>query len=148
MRRISFASNSGVPMRGRARVPAILVFLAVGATLVPALSSEGSQDRKPVLYVIGTAHLDSQWNWTVQDTIRQFIAPTFMDNFKLFERFPHYVFNYEGAIHYMWFKEYYPQAWPMLQKYVTDGRWRLSGSWVNAADVNVPSPESLMRQAL
>ena len=103
---------------------------------------------KPVLYVIGTAHLDSQWNWTVQDTIRQYVAPTFFDNFKLFERFPQYVFNYEGAIHYMWFKEYYPEAWPTLQKYVADGRWRLSGSWVNAADVNVPSPESLMRQAL
>ena len=48
----------------------------------------------------------------------------------------------------MWFKEYYPEAWPILKKYVADGRWRLSGSWVNAADVNVPSPESLMRQAL
>jgi alpha-mannosidase len=55
---------------------------------------------------------------------------------------------YEGAIHYMWFKEYYPEAWTTLQKYVAAGRWRLSGSWVNAADVNVSSPESLMRQAL
>jgi alpha-mannosidase len=140
---VSSARNSS-----RARVPVALLFLAAIVALAPARSQEKNPGAKPVLYVIGTAHLDSQWNWTVQDTIRQYIAPTFLDNFRLFERFPQYVFNYEGAIHYMWFKEYYPEAWPTLQKYVAEGRWQLSGSWVNAADVNVPSPESLMRQAL
>src|SRR5215510_15109503 len=48
----------------------------------------------------------------------------------------------------MKFKEYHPEAWPTLKKYVADGRWKLAGSWINAVDVNVPSPESLMRQAL
>ncbi len=132
----------------RARVSVALLLVASFAILIPALSQEKNSGDKPVLYVIGTAHLDSQWNWTVQDTIRQYLGATFLDNFKLFERFPRYAFNYEGAIHYMWFKEYYPEAWPTLQKYVAEGRWKLSGSWVNAADVNVPSPESLMRQAL
>lgn len=146
MRRSFFAFK--VQSKFVMRVSAAIMLLAAGASLIPALSREKSQNEKPVLYVIGTAHLDSQWNWTVQDTIRQYIAPTFLDNFKLFERFPHYVFNYEGAIHYMWFKEYFPEAWPALRKYVAEGRWRLSGSWINAADVNVPSPESLMRQAL
>ncbi len=126
----------------------VVVILLAAVMIVPALRAQDSRADKPVLYVVGTAHLDSQWNWTVQDTIRRYVGATFLDNFKLFERFPHYVFNYEGAIHYMWFKEYYPEAWPTLQKYVADGRWRLSGSWINAADVNVPSPESLMRQAL
>jgi alpha-mannosidase len=103
---------------------------------------------KPVLYLVATAHLDTQWNWTVQDSIRQFIPATFFDNFRLFERFPHYVFTFEGAIHYMWFKEYHPDAWPTLQKYVAADRWRLAGSWINAFDTHVPSPESLMRRAL
>jgi hypothetical protein len=48
----------------------------------------------------------------------------------------------------MWFKEYHSAAWPTLQQYVAADRWRPAGSWINAADVNVPSPESLMRQAL
>ncbi len=104
--------------------------------------------EKPVLYLVATSHLDTQWNWTVQDSIRQFIPATFFDNFRLFERFPHYVFTFEGAIHYMWFKEYHPEAWPTLQKYVAGDRWRLAGSWINAVDTHVPSPESLMRQAL
>ena len=73
------------------------------------------QQRKPVLYVVGTSHLDSQWNWTVQDTIREFVPNTFFENFKRFERYPNYRFNYEGAIHYMWFKEYHPEAWPTLK---------------------------------
>jgi alpha-mannosidase len=105
-------------------------------------------NSKPVLYVIGTSHLDSQWNWTVQDTIREFVPNTFFDNFQRFDKYPDYTFNYEGAIHYIWFKEYHPEAWPTLQKYVAQGRWRLAGSWINAVDVNIPAPESLMRQAL
>ncbi len=105
-------------------------------------------NQKPVLYVIGTSHLDSQWNWTVQDTIREFVPNTFFQNFQRFEKFPDYNFNYEGAIHYMWFKEYHPEAWPTVQKYVADGRWKIAGSWINAVDTNIPAPESLMRQAL
>ena len=97
---------------------------------------------------MSNSHLDTQWNWTVQDTIRQFVPATFFDNFTLIDRFPDYMFNFEGAIHYMWFKEYHPDAWARLQKYVADGRWRLSGSWINAVDTNVPSPEALLRQAL
>ena len=104
--------------------------------------------QKPVLYLVATAHLDTQWNWTVQDSIRQFVPATFFDNFKLLERYPHYVFTFEGAIHYMWFKEYHPEGWPTLKKYVAADRWRLAGSWINAVDTHVPSPESLMRQAL
>lgn len=125
---------------------AALVLLAVG--LAPAHSQSPAQTPRPVLNVIATSHLDTQWNWTVQDTIRQFLPATLFENFKRFEKYPHYVFNYEGAIHYMWFKEYYPEAWFKVQKYVAGGRWRLSGSWINAVDTNVPSPESLMRQAL
>lgn len=112
------------------------------------VATQPANNQKPVLYVIGTSHLDSQWNWTVQDTIREFVPNTFFQNFRRFEKYPDYTFNYEGAIHYMWFKEYHPEAWPTLQKFVADGRWQVAGSWINAVDTNIPSPESLMRQAL
>jgi alpha-mannosidase len=120
----------------------------LSGNLATLRSQQRSQESKPVLYVIATSHLDSQWNWTVQDTIREFVPNTFFENFKRFQKYPDYTFNYEGAIHYMWFKEYHPEAWPTVQKYVADRRWKLAGSWINAVDVNVPSPESLMRQAL
>jgi alpha-mannosidase len=130
-------------MRSRFTLPttvaACLVSLATLSSQVPAPKT---------IYVVSTAHLDSQWNWTVQDTIRDFVPKTFYTNFDLFEKYPNYVFNWEGAIHYMWFKEYYPDDWARVQKYVADGRWRVSGAWINAVDVNMPSPESLFRHAL
>src|SRR5262249_30667399 len=129
-----------------AAVAVVVGAMTIGATDVRSQAPRPSD--KPTLYVTATAHLDSQWNWTVQDTIRQFVPNTFYTNFKNFEQYPEYTFSYEGAIHYMWFKEYHPADWPTLQKYVASGRWRLAGSWINAVDTNVPSPESLMRQAL
>ena len=126
------------------RVPTLALLLALTA----GLATVSTQGRQTTLYMVATAHLDSQWNWTVQDTIREFVPNTFYTNFKYFEKYPDYVFTWEGAIHYMWFKEYYPDDWPTVQKYVAAGRWRLAGSWLNAVDTNMPSPESLFRQAL
>ncbi len=103
---------------------------------------------KPTLYMVATAHIDSQWNWTVQHVIAHCIPNTMQPNWALFEKYPAYSFNFEGVIHYMWFKEYHPEAWPELQSWVKKGRWKLSGSWINAVDVVNPSPESLFRQAL
>ena len=125
-----------------------VAIVILSLSLIPARSQEAHPEQKPVLYVVGTSHLDSQWNWTVQDSIRQFVPNTFFENFQRFQEYPNYTFSYEGAIHYMWFKEYYPEAWPTVQKYVAEGRWRIAGNWINAVDVNVPSPESLMRHAL
>jgi alpha-mannosidase len=127
----------------------LFIFAAIiVASCLASVEAQQSNNRKPVLYVIGTSHLDSQWNWTVQDTIREFVPNTFFQNFQRFEKYPDYTFNYEGAIHYMWFKEYHPEAWSTVKRYVADGRWKVAGSWINAVDTNVPSPESLMRQAL
>src|SRR5262245_49178674 len=98
--------SGGELMSRRSWMAALLVF--AGAGLAPVQGQDGEQTKKPILYLVATAHLDTQWLWTVQDTIREFIPNTFFTNFKYFEDYPHYVFTYEGAIHYMWFKEYHP----------------------------------------
>jgi alpha-mannosidase len=72
-------------------VSLLLIIVSVGISSLP--SQEAGQPAKPVLYLIATAHLDSQWNWTVQDTIRQFVPNTFFTNFKYFEQYPHYTFS-------------------------------------------------------
>jgi alpha-mannosidase len=125
-------------------VAAMAVALAVGLTPV----GTSAQAAKTTLYLVATAHLDSQWNWTVQDSIRDHIPKTFHTNFEYFEKYPDYKFSWEGAIHYMWFKEYHPDEWAKVQQYVAADRWRLAGSWIDAVDTNMPSPESLFRQAL
>ena len=55
-----------------------------------------------------TAHLDTQWRWTIQNTINEYVPATFRDNFKLMDQYPDYVFSFEGAFNYMLLKEYYP----------------------------------------
>ena len=128
------------------RVTLSMASLALTLGLAHVATQE--QITKTTLYLVATAHLDSQWNWTVQDSIRQFVPDTFRTNIAFFKKYPHYRFTWEGAIHYMWFKEYYPDEWAEVQKYVAEDRWRLAGSWINAVDVNMPSPESLFRQTL
>ncbi len=126
--------------------------LALGGLHLPDADAQAAGEiaaaGKPTLYMVATAHIDSQWNWTVQHVIAHCIPATMRPNWELFEKYPAYTFNFEGAIHYQWFKEYHPEDWAELQSWVKKGRWKLSGSWVNAVDVCTPSPESLFRQAL
>ena len=104
--------------------------------------------KKKKLFLVSNAHLDTQWNWTIQDTIRDCVKHTLEDNFALFEKYPEYVMNFEGAFRYKLAKEYYPEQYEKLKKYVKEGRWNVAGSQWDASDVNVPSSEALMRQIL
>ncbi len=114
-----------------------------------APSGSGGEERpRPTLYVTATAHLDTQWRWTIRDTIEKFIPDTLRGNFALFEKYPGYTFSFEGAFRYMLAKEYYPEEYRRLGEYVRQGRWKVAGSWVDAVDTNIPAPESLFRQAL
>jgi alpha-mannosidase len=101
-----------------------------------------------VLYVVATVHLDTQWRWTVQDTIREFLPATLQANFSLLERYPFFSGSFEGAVRYMLMQEYYPREFERLKELVATGRWRVAGSMLDAPDVNVVSPESLIRHIL
>ncbi len=127
---------------------ALLVLAALPAPGAEAPSALPAAPPDRSLYVVATAHLDTQWRWTVQDTIEDFLPATLAGNFALFERYPGYVFSFEGAFRYALMKEYYPAEFEKLKAYVRAGRWKVAGSWVDAVDTNVPSPESLIRQAL
>lgn len=104
--------------------------------------------QEKTAYMVADAHLDTQWDWDVQTTINQYIKNTLTDNFALFKKYPNYKFNFEGAIKYMWMKQYYPQQYAELKTYIKNGQWNVCGSSLDAADVNVPSPESQFRNIL
>lgn len=103
---------------------------------------------EPTLFVVGYAHLDTQWRWTYYDTIREFIPNTLHHNFDRFEKYPGYVFNFGGTRRFRMMEEYYPEDFETLKQYVADGRWFPSGSAVDENDANVPSGESQIRQVL
>lgn len=100
------------------------------------------------LYMIANAHFDTQWDWDVQTSIDQYVKNTLEGNFNLFDKYPNYKFNFEGAIKYMFAKEYYPDLYERLKGYIAADRWRVSGSSVDANDVMVPSAESIIRNLL
>ena len=104
--------------------------------------------KEKALYVVGYAHLDTQWRWAYPLVIRQYIADTLNHNFALFEKYPDYVFNFSGSRRYEMMKEYYPAEYERLKKYIAAGRWFVCGSSVDENDANVPSGESQVRHIL
>ncbi|MDX9918787.1 MAG: glycoside hydrolase family 38 C-terminal domain-containing protein [Paludibacter sp.] len=118
-------------------------------TSIFAISAfDGERQSKRELYMIANAHFDTQWDWDVQTSIDQYVKNTLVDNFNLFEKYPNYVFNFEGAIKYKFAKEYYPELYEKLKGYVASGRWHISGGSIDANDVMVPSAESIIRNYL
>lgn len=104
--------------------------------------------KEKVLYTIGYAHLDTEWNWDYPTTINEYIKNTMEDNFKLFEKYPGYVFNFTGSRRYNMMKEYYPESFKKVAEYIRQGRWNVSGSSVDEGEVNISSSESVLRQVL
>ncbi len=106
-----------------------------------------SQDRVRA-YLVSNAHFDSQWNWDVQRSIREYIPKTLDQNLFLLGTYPDYVFNFEGGIKYQWMKEYYPHQYELIKRYIREGRWHVTGSTWDATDPNIPSAESFTRNIL
>src|SRR5271156_5499776 len=90
--------------------------------------------KEPTLYVVGYAHLDTQWRWSYPQVIAEFLKHTMEDNFKLFEKYPHYTFNFTGANRYGIMKEYYPEDFEKPWAYLKAGGWSPAGSSMDEGD--------------
>ena len=100
------------------------------------------------ILTVATAHLDTSWLWTLETTVKHLLPNTMRWNFSLFERYPAYKFNFEGACRYELMEEYYPADFARLKEYVAAGRWVPTGASYENGDVNMPSPEALFRSVL
>ena len=120
--------------------------------LLPMASAQTTEkpdlSKQPTLYVVGYAHLDTEWRWEYPQVIDEYIRKTMEDNFTLIDKYPHYVFNFSGANRYRLMKEYFPADFARLKKYVDEGRWFPTGSSMEEGDVNAPSAEAIIRQVL
>jgi len=140
------------PSAGIASVSFELVENGKSASVFAITASDGAVKSMPArkLFFMSDSHLDTQWNWTVKQTIDEYLRNTLTQNFERFEdpASPNFVFNFEGAIKYMWAKEYYPELFARLKTYVKDGKWHIAGGSVDANDVNIGSAEAQMRNYL
>ena len=134
------------------RCCAILVLTSLVLILLGAAGAQTAEKpdlkKQPTLYVVGYAHLDTEWRWEYPQVINEYIRKTMEDNFTLFEKYPHYVFNFSGANRYRFMKEYFPADFEKVKKYVDSGRWFPAGSSMEEGDVNTPSAETIIRQIL
>lgn len=138
----------------RFRISLVAFFLPFTLLIANAQISPGAPTEKPdlskqpTLYAVGYAHLDTEWRWEYPQVIDEYLRKTMEDNFKLIDKYPHYVFNFSGANRYRLMKEYYPADFARLKKYVDEGKWFPAGSSMEEGDVNAPSAEAIIRQVL
>ena len=100
--------------------------IAVALALALAGGSYAQDDtakKKVKAYMVSDAHLDTQWNWDIQTTINEYVWNTISQNLFLLKKYPEYVFNFEGGVKYAWMKEYYPEQYEEMKKFIEEGRW-------------------------
>ena len=129
-------------------VVASLAMLSFSSAAAAQGSTGPDLTKDPTLYVVGYAHLDTEWRWEYPQVINEYIRKTMEDNFALFEKYPHYIFNFSGANRYRFMKEYFPADFARVKKYVDEGRWFPAGSSMEEGDVNAPNAEAIIRQIL
>lgn len=127
---------------------ALLLFSAGASAQVPHGEQPSGAPKTYKAYLVCDAHLDTQWNWDVQTTINEYIPRTLFQNLYLMERFPDYRFSFEGAVKYKWMKEYYPEKYERMKKFIDSGQWHIAGASWDANDPNMPSAESFIRNIL
>ncbi len=114
--------------------------------LRPELAKRGGTPSFLVC-AVGHAHIDLGWTWPVRETKRKG-ARTFATVLALMERYPDYVFGASQAQLYEWVREQHPEMFERIRRRVAEGRWEVQGGFWVECDVNMPSGESLVRQAL
>ena len=118
-------SQRATPTLSKQKKPASVISAAIKAA--PAAPSV-DLSKQPTLYVVGYAHLDTEWRWQYPQTIDEYLSKTLRNNFYLTDKYPHYIFNFSGANRYRLMKEYYPADFEKLRQYVKEGRWFPAGS--------------------
>lgn len=136
------STNAPAPSRAKAAAQG----RRIGKASKPETRPNLANDR--TLYVVGYAHLDTEWRWEYPQTIGEYLPKTLRNNFALFEKYPNYIFNFTGSNRYRLMKEYNPADFARLKQYVAAGRWYPAGSSVEEGDVNSPNAESIIRQIL
>ena len=112
--------------------------IAVALALALAGGSYAQDDtakKKVEAYMVSDAHLDTQWNWDIQTTINEYVWNTISQNLFLLKKYPEYVFNFEGGVKYAWMKEYYPEQYEEMKKFIEEGNHGGKGSEAHKATV-------------
>ena len=101
----------------------------------------------PTLYLMGQSHLDVAWLWPIAETKRK-IARTLSNQLALMDEYPEYTYTQSQPYLFQLVKTLYPELYARIKQAVKEGRIIAEGSMWVEPDTNLPSGESLIRQAM
>lgn len=104
-------------------------------------------NKEKTIHIISQAHLDLAWMWSWREAWSEALN-NITTVVRLMEKYPQLTFSYSNAIIYKWMLESAPKLFEKVQTLVAEGRWEVVGGWMVEADCNLPSGESLLRQAI
>jgi len=108
---------------------------------------EKPSDDAFVYTAVGHGHLDLAWLWPIRETIRK-AARTYSIALANIERYPWYIYGTSQPQQLLWMKQFYPAVFEGVRKAIAAGRIEPQGGFYAECDTNLPSGESLIRQAL
>ncbi len=100
----------------------------------------------PTLHLMGQSHLDIAWLWPIAETKRK-IARTMSNQLALMEEYPEYRYVQSQPYLFQLAKDLYPELYERMKKAVQEGQLIPEGGMWVEPDTNLPSGESLIRQA-
>lgn len=99
-----------------------------------------------VYSAVGHGHLDMAWLWPLRETRRK-SARTYVRALNTIDRRDDYIYGTSQPQQMAWMKERHPALFERMRQAVASGRMELQGSFWVEPDTNLPSGESLVRQA-
>ncbi|CAN5274261.1 glycoside hydrolase family 38 C-terminal domain-containing protein [soil metagenome] len=115
------------------------------AALAGALTAASDSDF--VYSAVGHGHLDMAWLWPLRETRRK-AARTYVRAVNAIDRSDDYIYGTSQPQQMAWMKQRHPALFERMKAAVASGRMELQGSFWVEPDTNLPSGESLVRQAL
>jgi alpha-mannosidase len=102
--------------------------------------------QKPTLYVVGYAHLDTQWRWEYPQVYTGILAEDDAQQLRSLSRSIRTTSSTSPARIDTADERLLPADFERLKQYVAAGRWFPAGSSMDEGDVNSPNAESIIRQ--
>ncbi|MFA6134218.1 MAG: alpha-mannosidase [Phycisphaerae bacterium] len=111
------------------------------------LAKIGFDPESGSLFMTAHSHIDTAWLWPLRETVRK-CGRTFSTACRLMERFPKFYFSCSQPQLYKYTRQYHPELYKQIKKWVKAGRWETTGGMWVESDCNTTSGESLVRQIL
>ena len=118
-----------------------------GARTALATRLAQESDSEFTYSAVGHGHLDMAWLWPLRETRRK-SARTYIRAINTIETRDDYIYGTSQPQQMAWMKQRHPALFDRMKRAVAAGRLEIQGSFWVEPDTNLPSGESLVRQAL